>query len=193
MQDLTEGARHSLAEIAARNGVSTGAAETLLRAVAAGGGSMAQFSHPELGGMGQWSQGGMIMVGDMFNSGLKHRVDALCQDLAALLRGGPVFAAPAPAAAGGAATSGFGGASSGNWWPDGLGWPSTSGAQNDMAYAYFPAAQRLAVRLHGQVRLYDTTGFSIGGVSQQQGSGWSMSFSTDRGSMSLLDMPLIGG
>ena len=35
---------------------------------------------------------GMVMVGDMFNQGLKARVDALCRDLAGLLRGGePVF------------------------------------------------------------------------------------------------------
>jgi hypothetical protein len=28
----------------------------------------------------------MIMVGDMFNQGLKYRVDALCSELAGLLR-----------------------------------------------------------------------------------------------------------
>jgi hypothetical protein len=62
---------------------------------------MAQFSHPELGGMGQWSMGGMIMVGDMFNNGLKARVDALCNDLSALLRGPSPFAAQ-PGGRGGA-------------------------------------------------------------------------------------------
>ena len=86
MQDLTPEGRRALDAIARRNGVSLDAALTLLRAVAAGGGRMAQFSHPELGGMGQWSPGGMIMVGDMFNHGLKQRVDTLCSELAALLR-----------------------------------------------------------------------------------------------------------
>jgi hypothetical protein len=38
---------------------------------------MAQFSHPEFGGSGQWMRGGMSMIGDMFNSGLKSRVDSL--------------------------------------------------------------------------------------------------------------------
>ena len=47
------------------------AVATLLRAVLDAAACMAQFSHPELGGMGQWSQGGMIMIGDMFNNGLK--------------------------------------------------------------------------------------------------------------------------
>ena len=40
--------------------------------------------------MGQWSQGGMIMIGDMFNQGLKHRVDALCNELADFLRSQPL-------------------------------------------------------------------------------------------------------
>ena len=47
--------------------------------------------HPDLGGMGQWSQGGMVMVGDMFNNALKARVDALCAELAGLLRAAGLF------------------------------------------------------------------------------------------------------
>ncbi len=43
---------------------------------------MAQFSHPELGGMGQRSRGGMLMIGDMFNHDLKARVDRMCSQLA---------------------------------------------------------------------------------------------------------------
>lgn len=31
-----------------------------------GNGSMAQFSHPEFSGSGQWMRGGMIMVSDIF-------------------------------------------------------------------------------------------------------------------------------
>jgi hypothetical protein len=48
--------------------------------VAAGGGTLAQFNcnHPELGGNGQWMSGGMTMVGDMFNYGLKATVSGLC-------------------------------------------------------------------------------------------------------------------
>ena len=60
--------------------------EALLTALVAGGGSQAQFNIPELGGMGQWSRGGMVMVGDMFNNALKARVDALCTELAGLRR-----------------------------------------------------------------------------------------------------------
>lgn len=91
MQALTPDGRRLVEEVAQRHGVSTDAVMNLLYALVAGGGTMAQFSHPDLGGMGQWSQGGMIMVGDMFNNGLKYRVDALCNDLANVLRANMVF------------------------------------------------------------------------------------------------------
>jgi hypothetical protein len=86
-----EGARRS-EDVARRHGVSLEAAAALLGALAQGNGSQAQFNHPDLGGMGQWSQGGMIMVGDMFNHSLKHRVDALCSELASILREQPMSA-----------------------------------------------------------------------------------------------------
>lgn len=86
MQGLTEDGRRIVESVANRHGFSIDATSQLLTALAAGGGWQAQFSHPELGGMGQWSSGGMIMIGDMFNNGLKYRVDALCNDLATVLR-----------------------------------------------------------------------------------------------------------
>ena len=95
MPELTVEGRRKVEAVAARHGVGAAAAEALLAALVAGGGSQAQFDIPELGGMGQWSQGGMVMVGDMFNNALKARVDALCGELAGLvgrrhLRGGAV-------------------------------------------------------------------------------------------------------
>lgn len=184
MQDLTPEAQARLADIAARYGVSTSAAEALLRALAYSGGTQAQFNHPELGGMGQW-QPGMIMVGDMFNNGLKARIEGICQELGGFVRSAQAYV-PAPA---GTATGGW---QSANWWPAELGSPSTSGAQNDMAYAYFPGDARLALKTGSRVQLFDTTGFSIYGVSQQQGGpSQTLVFSTDRGPMSTLQMPLI--
>ena len=75
---LTDQGRQKIDELARRYGVSTDAVMTMLQAVVNGNGSMAQFSHPELGGGGQWMRGGMTMVGDMFNYGLKAKVDGLC-------------------------------------------------------------------------------------------------------------------
>jgi hypothetical protein len=48
---------------------------------------MPQFSHPELGGPGQWPHGGMTMIGEMFNDALKTKVKQLCAELASLLSG----------------------------------------------------------------------------------------------------------
>jgi hypothetical protein len=97
MQELTPEGQRLIEDIAQRHKVSADAALTLLRALVVGHGGMAQFNHPELGGMGQWTQGGMTMVGDMFNQGLKARVDALCTELASLLRAQPSGIAAAPA------------------------------------------------------------------------------------------------
>jgi hypothetical protein len=43
---------------------------------------MAQFSHSDFGGMSQWSPR-MTVVGDMFNNGLKSKLDSICTELAA--------------------------------------------------------------------------------------------------------------
>ena len=68
--------------VSIRHSVSPDAVRTILRALRSSGGSMAQFSHPDFGGMSQWSHG-MTMVGDMFNDGLKSKLDAVCTELAA--------------------------------------------------------------------------------------------------------------
>jgi hypothetical protein len=85
MLQLTVEGQRVIDDLARRHGISADAAGTLLRAVVAGQGSMAQFDHPELGGSGQWMRGGMTMVGDMFNHGLKAKVDAVCMELALLI------------------------------------------------------------------------------------------------------------
>jgi hypothetical protein len=190
MPELTpEGARR-VAEIAAGHGVSPEAARTLLTALAAGGGTQAQFSHPELGGMGQWSQGGMVMVGDMFDNALKARVDALCTELAGLLRAAPF--APPPSQSQSQSQGGrpsvslfVSGGAGGAWWPEGLGAPSSTGAQNDLAYAVFPASRRLAIDLGGRVALYDTGEHVITGVSQQQSGDRTLTFTSQHGPVRL--------
>jgi hypothetical protein len=57
---------------------------------------MAQFDHRELGGAGQWMPGGMTMVGDMFNHGLKAKVDGLCSELSQILAVHPFVPFPLP-------------------------------------------------------------------------------------------------
>ncbi len=161
---VTPDAEHAIGEIAGRYGLSREAVRAMLFAVHAGGGTMAQFNIPELGGSGQWMRGGMTMVGDMFDNALKARVDALCGELAQLLTNTPVF----PASATGTA-SGF---PSANWWPADLGVPSATGAQNDARYAIFPGTRRLAIQINGVTKIFDTGEHRIGGVQQQQGGGY---------------------
>ena len=115
-------------EIGRRHGFSPAAAQAMAGALRRGGGTMAQFNHPELGGMGQWSAGGMLMIGDMFNQDLKRRVAALCNDLSGM-----------------APTQPAGFVHERDWWPPDLGRPSSSGAQNETRYALFPDRRRLSL------------------------------------------------
>ena len=58
MQNLTPEGLRILEDVARRHSVSIEAVVIMVRALMEGNGSQAQFSHPDLGGMGQWSQGG---------------------------------------------------------------------------------------------------------------------------------------
>lgn len=195
--DLTPEGLRIVEDVARRNGVSLDAAVALLRALAAGNGMQAQFNHPDLGGMGQWSQGGMIMIGDMFNQGLKFRVDTLCNELAGLLRGQPLFIASTvnsqSQSQGGGGVSLFVPApgSSGAWWPAELGAPVSAGAQNDLRYAWFAAPRRLAIQRGGEVSVYDTGDHLISGFSQQQGGDQSLTFTSQFGVVRVADLPLV--
>jgi hypothetical protein len=186
-QQLTPAGQQAVQNLSQRYGVSSDAVMTLMAAVNAGGGTMAQFYHSELGGGGQWMRGGMTMVGDMFNSRLQGTVSGLCSELSDLLGSTQVYVPlPPPAYASG---SGFGG---NNWWPSDLGQPSSSGGQNDSRYAYFPGPRRLAINRGGQVSIYDTLDHQIGGVQQQQGgNSGSLSFSSQFGTFSVDSLPLL--
>lgn len=180
MQKLTNVGDNLVNDIASRYGLSHDAVIHMLVAVNNGGCSMAQFNCPELGGSGQWMQGGMTMVGDMFNNGLKTTVDNLCNELANVLSNNQIFPIIEPGTPG-----------SNQWWPVDLGSPFSSGAQNNTRYAVFP--NRLAVELNGQISIYDTLDHNIGGVSQQQGSNDSLSFNSQWGTISVNSLPLITG
>jgi hypothetical protein len=176
----------------------------MLQSVIAGGGTMAQFDHPEFGRMGQWTRGGMTMVGDMFNHALKAKVDGLCSELSGLLASETFLVRPTSSQqqsqSQGGRGSAFGDVSLfvsaadgpfGSWWPAELGVPSSTGSQNNLRYAYFPAARRLAVDLDGQVTVYDTLDHQIGGVSQQQSGDASFTFVSQHGLVRVADLPVV--
>ena len=185
-QSVLRGSRARLIEVlkpsdaqalASRHGVSAGAIQTLADALAHSQGRAAQFSHPELGGMGQWMSGGMLMIGDMFNHELKAKVDLLCRDVAAAIAARPRTVDE---------TRGM--ETRGNpigWWPAGLGSPAAAGSQNQMRYAFFPAAKRLVIDDNGAVSMYDTGDSYLTGISQQQSTTQTLSFSSTDGSVPL--------
>ncbi|TAE32737.1 MAG: hypothetical protein EAZ92_01265 [Candidatus Kapaibacterium sp.] len=163
---------NDLQQLAQRFGVSIEAVSTLQQALQRGGGTMAQFNHPELGGMGQWQQGGMVMVGDMFNNALKAKVDGLCVELSKMT------AAPAAPAQGfGMSFNSFSFSSNLAWWSniaDVQGQtPNSAGSQNSTEYAYFRDVKRLLLRENGNgaIAVYDTLQHVITGVSQAQQNG----------------------
>lgn len=207
MKQLTPEGQQIINNIAQRTHFSPDAVFSLLLSVINGNGSMAQFNHPEFGGSGQWMRGGMIMLGDMFNNGLKNSVSNLCQELANLIANQPNLVqsgsfqsqsqgnqqqqnnsgatspvslfVPPPAG------------SSGNWWPAGLQFPNSTGAQNNMRYAYFATIRRLAIEANGRVTLYDTLDHQIGGFSQQQSGGSSITFTSQYGLVDVNTLPVI--
>lgn len=181
MQNLTNDGQNLVNRISSKYGLSYNAVMHMLIAVNNGNGSMAQFNCPELGGGGQWMRGGMVMVGDMFNNGLKNTVDNLCNELSNALASMQIFEI---------ITSG---PNSAYWYPPELGIPSSSGSQNNIRYAVFPQTRRLAVEYNGVVTIYDTLDNNIGGVSQQQGGDSSLTFSSQYGTILVNSLPRVSG
>jgi hypothetical protein len=175
--------------MAKKHSVSPAAVEVVLSALRSGGGRMAQFSHADFGGMSQWSPG-MSMVGDMFNTQLKAKLDALCSDIATHL--------DASRAAGGSRSTADevsyrSMSGSADWWPAGLGRPGAVGAQNDLRYAVFPDTRRLVIDDKGAITVYDTGSHRIFGVAQAQSSDQTLSFTSQDGLVRVADLPKVAG
>lgn len=184
MRTTSDAGSQAVEQIAQRHGFSVQATRHMLDAVRRGNGSMAQFGHAEFAGSGQWMHGGMTMVSDLFNHDLKRRVAALCEELAGVVSGEAQRADRPAQPASSSSTSA-------DWWPGDLGRPNSTGSQNDMRYAWFADACRLAIRRGGEVAVYDTQDHRISGVSQQQGGADSVSFSSQHGPVSLDSLPRV--
>jgi hypothetical protein len=206
MPQLTPQGQQVVKDLSQRHGFSADAVTHMLFAVLNGNGTMAQFNHREFAGSGQWMQGGMLMLGDMFNNILKGRVDALCSDISGILANQPGLlrtgSFQSQSQSGGGQQTQLAGMPMGEsslvvpdraarWWPQDLGTPSATGGQNNVRYAYFPNAHRVAVETFGQVWVYDTLDHQIGGFSQQQGTGGSILFTSQYGTVNLSSLPVI--
>ncbi|MEY8880876.1 SHOCT domain-containing protein [Donghicola sp. XS_ASV15] len=192
MDQLTQAGAALVSDLSQRYGLSEASVRAMTDAVVRGGGSQAQFSIPELGGMGQWSRGGMTMVGDMFNTGLQATVANLCGEISNAYWQEPLF--KQPPSAGNWQAQGNGASltwSGGTWWPAELGQPASSGSQNTLSYAIFPQSRRLAVNLEGRVTVYDTLEHNISGISQQQSGDASWTFTSQYGTVRLAELPVV--
>jgi hypothetical protein len=148
---------------------------------------MAQFSHPDFGGMSQWSTG-MTMVGDMFNGGLKSKLNALCTDLAAYL----VKTNTAKhSMSDDTAVSYRSSSARDDWYPSELGTPSAIGAQNSLRYAVFPGKRRLVIDDGGNIQTYDTGEHRIYGIAQAQSTGQTLTFTSQDGLVRVADLPKV--
>jgi hypothetical protein len=58
-------------------------------------------------------------------------------------------------------------------------------------YAYFASIRRLAIEVNGHVTLYDTLDHQIGGFSQQQSVGGSITFGSQYGLVDVSRLPII--
>lgn len=204
MVRLTPEGQQVVNDLAQRYGLSNDAVTHMLISVINGNGSMAQFGHPEFGGGGQWMRGGMTMVGDMFNNGLKNLVDNLCSELSNVVANQPglmqtaSFQSQSQSSGNGAdmhrpqaGSSLFVPDPRSQWYPAELGQPSATGSQNNARYAYFANTRRLAVDTGGDVWVYDTLDHQIGGFSQQQGGSGSITFTSQYGTVSLSTLPVV--
>lgn len=193
MQELTQYGQRLVHTLAQRYGFSTDAVTTLLHAIITGDGTQAQFYHPELGGSGQWMQGGSVMLGDMFDDDLKASVDGVCQKLASAAMSGSALLNPKPvlpASVGNVSESSH---ANNIWWPEEWGLPSHSGSQNNVRYAIFPAARRLALDIGGHLKFYDTLDHQITGLSQQHSANdESWTFDSQYGVIPVGALPGIG-
>lgn len=188
---FTDASFQNMVNVANKYGTSVNAVTDLTHTLMRSNGTMAQFNIPELGGGGQWMQGGMTMVGDMFNNQLKYTVDGLCMELSNLINQGGIQYKPLPKIQN-QNQGGFMSGNSGNWWGD-LGSPNSTGSQNNTSYAIFSNIGRLAIKENGKVTVFDTLDHQIGGTGQQQGGNYSVSFTSQYGTVDLNTLPIVLG
>jgi len=176
-----------IVRLALRHSVSPDAVRTVLRALRTGGG-MVQFSHPDFGGMSQWSTG-MTMVGDMFNDDLKAKLNALCTDLSAYLV--ETGTADKGSPSDDSRVSYHSAKTSDDWYPADLGTPSAVGSQNSLRYAVFPDKQRLVIDDGGNIETYDTGDHKIHGIAQAQSADQTLTFTSQDGLVRVADLPKV--
>jgi hypothetical protein len=131
------------------------------------------------------------MVGDMFNSGLKSKLDAVCTEVAAYVADTASTERRPSRNHEKPEVSYRVSEHSPDWWPTSLGTPSAVGSQNDLRYAVFP--RRLVIQQGGHVEIYDTGNRLIFGVAQAQITDQTLTFTSQDGLVRVKDLPKVSG
>ncbi|MCU0392081.1 MAG: hypothetical protein MUE81_13260 [Thermoflexibacter sp.] len=166
--------KKEIEKIAKKYEVSVGAIMMLVSGLQSTNGNQVQFNHPDLGGLGQW-QLGMVMIGDMFNHTLKMKINEICQELALLVRNEKINPPKK------SVIQNF----------DSIhGKPAFKGSQNNLHYAYYPEKNLFILEQYGIVEKYNTEGYQIVGLSQQQSNfTQDIQLQTDKGSITIANLP----
>jgi hypothetical protein len=149
---------------------------------------MAQFKPADFGGIAQWTPA-MSMVGDMFNSGLKAKLNVVGNELVEFIIRNPSTAEGHKNSQPGSGNSSAGGEGR---WPADFVSLSCTGSQNDMYYAAFANKKRLAIRDKGKLTIYDMGPHQISGFSQSQSTVQNLSFISQDGVQALSDLTVVG-
>jgi hypothetical protein len=157
--------------IAQRYHVSEEAAREVELALRASGGRLAQFSHADLGGPGQWMPG-MVQVSRMADHQLRHRIEGLCAEIAAVVTGSETSnpSVLAHDARGPVASSRDDLPAGESWWPASYGHPSAQGCQSGIRYAWFPRRRCVLVQVGSRIDCFDTADRQVHGVGQSSAS-----------------------
>jgi hypothetical protein len=155
-----------------------------LQALRSSGGSMAQFSHPDFGGMSQWSPG-MSMVGEMFITSLKSKLDAVCTELAAYVA--QTVSTDQGRSRDDLEVSYRAARQGSEWWPVNLGTPSAVGAQMTFSMQFSPALG-LVIKDGERIEIYDTGNHPIFGVAQAQSVDQTLTFTSQDGLVRITDL-----
>ena len=178
------GVKDVIPSVAERYVVSEETARRIYDCLKQTGGTACQFDIPEFGGHGQWMPG-MVMTSDPSDRDLQAKIDGLCCELAAIVRGSDSASPGALEGGGGPTVVGTDMAAGESWWPASFGRAAATGEQCGIRYAHFPAVRRLLVQQGARVDAYDTGDYVISGIAQQQGAASSITFNSNRGPVGL--------
>ncbi|MEO0560572.1 MAG: hypothetical protein AAF125_00560 [Chloroflexota bacterium] len=131
--------------IAQKHRLSDNAVVVLAKALRRGHGRMARFNHRELGGIGMWGRGEVI-IGDMRNESLRMQIWGAMNDLLPIITSHPPRK-PEPEKDSTLVMP---------WWGDiTLGPPTVHGAFENMTFGYFLEPHRVILRNDGVITHYD--------------------------------------